>query len=70
MDSGLTYEQRKLKYQFMFDIKTPSRIYYLAAETEQDMNSWVECICQVCSLKVYNNDYPQRKLFLFFGTVF
>lgn len=41
----------------MFDIKTPSRTYYLAAETEQDMNSWVEYICQVCSLKVYNNEY-------------
>ncbi|XP_070142083.1 protein daughter of sevenless isoform X2 [Drosophila kikkawai] len=34
----------------MFDIKTPKRTYYLAAETEADMRDWVNCICQVCHL--------------------
>ncbi|XP_065359776.1 protein daughter of sevenless isoform X2 [Calliphora vicina] len=34
----------------MFDIKTPKRTYYLAADTETDMRDWVNCICQVCHL--------------------
>lgn len=45
----------------MFDVKTPSRIYYLAAESELDMNSWVDCICQVCGLKAYSSDEQERK---------
>lgn len=47
---------RKVKYPFMFDVKTPKRIYYLAAETEEEMNKWVECVCQVCSLKADKDD--------------
>ncbi|XP_050091347.1 protein daughter of sevenless isoform X2 [Anopheles aquasalis] len=35
----------------MFDVKTPTRTYYLAAETEDDMRGWVNCICQVCNLQ-------------------
>ena len=34
----------------MFDIKTPRRVYYLAAEDEDDMNSWVDLVCRVCGL--------------------
>lgn len=50
VDCGLRLENRKQKFQFMFDIKTPKRIYYLAADTEADMRDWVNCICQVCHL--------------------
>lgn len=47
----------------MFDIKTPKRIYYLCAETEQEMNRWVDCVCQVCGLKIYSqDDYPPMSL--------
>lgn len=44
----------------MFDIKTPKRIYYLAAETEASMRDWVNCICQVCHLHdtKQSNDLP------------
>lgn len=35
----------------MFDVKTPRRTYYLAADSEKDMNDWVNCICQVCNLQ-------------------
>lgn len=38
-------------YQHMFDIKTPQRIYYLAADTEENMRVWVRWICQVCGLQ-------------------
>ncbi|XP_066937450.1 GRB2-associated-binding protein 1 [Macrobrachium rosenbergii] len=60
VDAGLTFANRKSEYKFMFDIKTPKRIYYLCAETEQEMNRWVDCVCQVCGLKVYSQDdeYP------------
>uniref|UniRef100_A0A336LKP1 CSON010146 protein n=1 Tax=Culicoides sonorensis TaxID=179676 RepID=A0A336LKP1_CULSO len=39
------------KFQHMFDIKTPNRIYYLAANSEKDMREWVKWICQVCGLQ-------------------
>ncbi|KAK9502972.1 hypothetical protein O3M35_011643 [Rhynocoris fuscipes] len=45
----------------MFDVKTPKRTYYLAAETEEDMNKWVDCVCHVCGLKSYSQEesiYP------------
>lgn len=35
----------------MFDMKTPNRTYYLAADNEQDMRDWVMVICQVCNLQ-------------------
>ncbi|KAH8365442.1 hypothetical protein KR093_000806 [Drosophila rubida] len=50
VDCGLRLENRKQKFQYMFDIKTPKRTYYLAAETESSMRDWVNCICQVCHL--------------------
>ncbi|XP_054732011.1 protein daughter of sevenless isoform X1 [Anastrepha obliqua] len=50
VDCGLRLENRKQKFQFMFDIKTPKRTFYLAADSEEDMRDWVNCICQVCHL--------------------
>lgn len=40
----------------MFDIKTPKRTYYLAAESEEDMNIWVGFVCHVCGLKSFTVD--------------
>jgi hypothetical protein len=40
----------------MFDVKTPKRVYYLAAESEEDMNKWVEYVCHVCGLKAYKDE--------------
>ncbi|XP_027234524.1 GRB2-associated-binding protein 1 isoform X1 [Penaeus vannamei] len=60
VDAGIVFPNRKSEYRYMFDIKTPKRIYYLCAETEQEMNRWVDCVCQVCGLKMYpqQEDYP------------
>uniref|UniRef100_A0A069DVK0 Putative pleckstrin similarity domain protein n=1 Tax=Panstrongylus megistus TaxID=65343 RepID=A0A069DVK0_9HEMI len=61
VDAGLQFESSKHKYRHMFDVKTPKRIYYLAAETEDDMNKWVDCVCHVCGLKAYSQEdtlYP------------
>lgn len=40
----------------MFDIKTPNRTYYLAADTEEEMKEWVKYICNICSLKGTTDD--------------
>lgn len=44
----------------MFNVKTPKRIYYLVAESEADMNKWVDAVCQVCGLKAYTQDEEQQ----------
>ena len=56
MDAGLRFENRKQKYQFMFNVKTPKRTYYLVAENEADMNKWVDAVCQVCGLKAQDDE--------------
>lgn len=47
----------------MFDIKTPRRTYYLAADTEPDMRDWVNCICQVCHLHDTNQSSDLQGIF-------
>lgn len=59
VDSGLRLEHRKQKFQHMFDVKTPRRTYYLAADSEVDMNEWVKCICQVCNLQDLSRQQSQ-----------
>ncbi|XP_043188993.1 GRB2-associated-binding protein 1-like isoform X2 [Amphibalanus amphitrite] len=56
VDAGLTLDSRKHQYDFMFDIRTPKRTFYLAAESRALMERWVDCICRVCGLKVYPRD--------------
>ncbi|XP_037087610.1 GRB2-associated-binding protein 2-like [Pollicipes pollicipes] len=56
VDAGLTLDSRKHQYDFMFDIRTPKRTFYLAAESKALMERWVDCICRVCGLKVYPRD--------------
>eukprot|EP01114_Cavostelium_apophysatum_P015811 TRINITY_DN438_c0_g1_i5.p1 TRINITY_DN438_c0_g1~~TRINITY_DN438_c0_g1_i5.p1 ORF type:complete len:382 (+),score=103.60 TRINITY_DN438_c0_g1_i5:237-1382(+) len=38
--------QRVRKNQFMFEIKTPNRTYYLCADTESERTSWMDAIKQ------------------------
>lgn len=61
VDAGLSLDRATIKFQWMFDMKTPNRTYYLAADNEQDMRDWVMVVCQVCNLqeteeKVSTND--------------
>lgn len=60
VDSGLQMEHRKVKFQHMFDVKTPRRTYYLAADSEEDMNAWVNCICEVCNLQDLSKPQSQN----------
>lgn len=35
----------------MFSVKTSERTFYLVAETKEDMQNWVQSICQVCGFQ-------------------
>lgn len=48
VDAGLFMER---KFQHVFNVKTPQRTYYLAADTDHAMRYWVNCICNVCGLQ-------------------
>lgn len=48
MDAGLTFNKKDLEHSFIFDIKTIDRVFYLVADTEEEMNKWVRCICDIC----------------------
>lgn len=48
VDAGLTFNKKELQDSFVFDVKTSERTFYLVAETEEDMNKWVQSICQIC----------------------
>ncbi|XP_006627853.1 GRB2-associated-binding protein 2 isoform X1 [Lepisosteus oculatus] len=58
VDAGLTFNRKDFQDSFVFDIKTSDRTFYLVAETEDDMNKWVRCICQICGFNQSeeNND--------------
>ncbi|XP_055893150.1 GRB2-associated-binding protein 3-like isoform X2 [Biomphalaria glabrata] len=41
--------------------KNKSRTYYLAADTEPEMNSWVQWLCHVCGLRPEDQHIPEPK---------
>lgn len=51
VDAGLRLDRQSIKFQHIFDMKTASRIYFMAADTELEMRDWVMVICQVCNLQ-------------------
>jgi len=61
VDTGLTFEYGKVRYQFMFDIKTPKRVYYLAADSEEEMTRWVDYVCRVCGLHPFQTEETDVK---------
>ncbi len=52
VDVGLTSQ----RLEHMFDIKTPARVFYLAADTDEEMNVWVAKVCGACGLKGAQED--------------
>ncbi|XP_019899429.2 GRB2-associated-binding protein 1 isoform X3 [Esox lucius] len=48
VDAGLTFNKKDLEHSFIFDIKTFDRVFYLVADTEDEMNNWVRYICDIC----------------------
>ncbi|XP_064417557.1 GRB2-associated-binding protein 1 isoform X3 [Latimeria chalumnae] len=48
VDAGLTFNKKEFESSYIFDIKTIDRIFYLVADSEEEMNKWVRCICDIC----------------------
>lgn len=48
VDAGLSFTKKELESSFVFDLRTEERIWYLVAESEEDMNRWVTSICLLC----------------------
>ncbi|XP_062379283.1 GRB2-associated-binding protein 1 isoform X3 [Sardina pilchardus] len=60
VDAGLTFNKKDLEHSFIFDIKTIDRVFYLVADTEEDMNKWVRCICDICGFNPTDTDDPSK----------
>ncbi|XP_022918658.1 protein daughter of sevenless [Onthophagus taurus] len=57
VDVGFKLDDRRIcDMQHIFAIKTEKRIYYLAAETETELQNWTRYVCDVCGLKPTNGD--------------
>lgn len=48
VDAGLTFNKKEFENSYIFDINTIDRIFYLVADSEDEMNKWVRCICDIC----------------------
>ncbi|XP_028840750.1 GRB2-associated-binding protein 3 isoform X2 [Denticeps clupeoides] len=49
MPAELLLIKRQLQNQHLFVVKTTTRKFYLLAKTQEEMNSWVQCISQICT---------------------
>ncbi|XP_005748900.1 GRB2-associated-binding protein 1-like isoform X1 [Pundamilia nyererei] len=61
VDAGLSFTKKELESSFVFDLRTEERIWYLVAESEEDMNRWVTSICLLCGFNP-TDDVPERPL--------
>lgn len=48
MLNGQLRIKRDFSGKHLFVVKTSSRIFYLVANTEEEMNSWISSISQIC----------------------
>ncbi|KAL2095163.1 hypothetical protein ACEWY4_009882 [Coilia grayii] len=44
--------KRPFQNQHLFVVKTATRVFYLLAKTQEEMNSWVQSISQICTFSV------------------
>ncbi|XP_008300833.1 GRB2-associated-binding protein 1 isoform X1 [Stegastes partitus] len=56
VDAGLTFSKKDLERSFIFDIKTIDRVFYLVADSEDEMNKWVRHICDICGFNPTEDD--------------
>lgn len=66
VDAGLSFNKKDLEHSFIFDIKTFDRVFYLVADTEEDMNKWVRCICDICGFNPTDDGKDGGLLFFLF----
>ncbi|XP_041635811.1 GRB2-associated-binding protein 1-like [Cheilinus undulatus] len=60
VDAGLSFTKKELESSFVFDLRTEERIWYLVAESEEDMNRWVSSICLLCGFNP-TDEVPDRQ---------
>ncbi|KAG9480091.1 GRB2-associated-binding protein 1 isoform X4 [Eleutherodactylus coqui] len=56
VDAGLVFPKKEFEHSYIFDIKTIDRIFYLVAESEEEMNRWVRSICDICGFNPTEED--------------
>ncbi|XP_075716520.1 GRB2-associated-binding protein 1 isoform X2 [Rhinoderma darwinii] len=56
VDAGLVFPKKEFEHSYIFDIKTIDRIFYLVAESEEEMNRWVRSICDICGFNPTEDD--------------
>uniref|UniRef100_A0A3Q3FSE9 GRB2-associated binding protein 1 n=1 Tax=Labrus bergylta TaxID=56723 RepID=A0A3Q3FSE9_9LABR len=62
VDAGLTFNKKDLEHSFIFDIKTIDRVFYLVADTEEEMNKWVRCVCDICGFNPTDDGKSHQSL--------
>ncbi|XP_028832235.1 GRB2-associated-binding protein 1 isoform X2 [Denticeps clupeoides] len=62
VDAGLTFNKKDLEHSFIFDIRTIDRVFYLVADTEEEMNKWVRCICDICGFNPTDTEDSAKAL--------
>ncbi|XP_023821944.1 GRB2-associated-binding protein 1 isoform X1 [Oryzias latipes] len=60
VDAGLSFTKKELESSYVFDLRTEKRIWYLVAESEEDMNRWVSSICLLCGFNPTDDVAPDR----------
>ncbi|KAL0970607.1 hypothetical protein UPYG_G00244370 [Umbra pygmaea] len=58
VDAGLTFNKKDLDSSYVFDVRTLDRVFYLVADSQEDMNRWVRCICDLCGFNPTDNERP------------
>ncbi|XP_053316980.1 GRB2-associated-binding protein 1 isoform X2 [Spea bombifrons] len=56
VDAGLEFNKKEFENSYIFDIKTIDRVFYLVAESEEEMNKWVRNICDICGFNPTEED--------------
>ncbi|XP_078721069.1 GRB2-associated-binding protein 1-like isoform X2 [Lampetra fluviatilis] len=56
VDAGLSFDRKEFLHSFIFDVRTLDRTFYLVADSEEEMNRWVQCICSVCGFNPHDDD--------------
>ncbi|XP_048461393.1 GRB2-associated-binding protein 3 isoform X1 [Rhincodon typus] len=48
VEAGLKLSKKEFQNSYIFEVKTPTRTFYLVAKTQDEMNSWVRHISLIC----------------------
>ncbi|KAM9329641.1 GRB2-associated-binding protein 1 isoform 2-T2 [Gastrophryne carolinensis] len=62
VDAGLVFPKKEFEHSYIFDIKTIDRIFYLVAESEEEMNKWVRNICDICGFNPTDEDVKHHSV--------